>query len=775
MADRIDYNASDTVSAPNISAYEGSSDEWNVVDVMDEVQIDAFLLTALKNPKDRLTILKLEDEFQRFIKDKRVDRMEFPPMSSYHRMIVHKVAQHYRLQHQVVGYGPQRAILVHKCAATQLPLLRLSELSEQPEVSPKSVKLLKRPTPPRGPPSPSPPPPASAMTTNESTKTHTETESGSNKSTDSLHSCTLSPASSHQQSPPRVFSSNLSSPESNLNSLEAREEAYAKARARIFSDSPSQTRADTTQTVSEVASLTTSNSEEFGSGKDRDEKSDDDDVEDGDDEEEENDRERGTESGRAVDSTVSTSKDEEVPIVSSPVHSASHVSPPSSQVPVSALSPPSLHGYSSPPQAPPSYSYPVPALSPCVYPVTSSYGPTAAPSKVPLPSPSRPLNPHAQPFVIDQSTAFSAVSLPAVAPYVPFPPPYASYVPLSTYPTPTAVLPTGSYSVASPPPPITQYLHPYALLAVNPTLPVLNPNLTVAPPLSRPQSHRTSAVSSSSSSTTPSRHSPSPSSCRSSSKHSVSSSASRPVLRFTPQLPTSLPPDASKFNVTFGASTENATPPVSSQAAANRHELSSGTGDLNTSLQALSLNAHSECRTANGVPVITESPLPHILEVTGLPPDFSLANDSHSAVASEIQSLFAALRLAGATLKHFHRTLCASVNGTDTSVRATSSDTLPTNATTPSNTTQKSTRLWTTLAVFKTRAAAKETMEKLNPTLRTLQLRPWIIKTQGTTHYATTTTTTAEVKTTGKDDSQQSGASLSVNVVSNNATFVNMS
>lgn len=50
---------------------EGSSEEFHVLDVSEDPQVDAFLLTALKNPKDRLTILKLEDEFQRFIKDKR--------------------------------------------------------------------------------------------------------------------------------------------------------------------------------------------------------------------------------------------------------------------------------------------------------------------------------------------------------------------------------------------------------------------------------------------------------------------------------------------------------------------------------------------------------------------------------------------------------------------------------------------------------------------------------------------------------------------------------
>jgi hypothetical protein len=50
---------------------EGNSEELSVPDVLEDPQVDAFLLTALKNPKDRLTILKLEDEFQRFIKDKR--------------------------------------------------------------------------------------------------------------------------------------------------------------------------------------------------------------------------------------------------------------------------------------------------------------------------------------------------------------------------------------------------------------------------------------------------------------------------------------------------------------------------------------------------------------------------------------------------------------------------------------------------------------------------------------------------------------------------------
>ncbi|CAI2165045.1 7845_t:CDS:2 [Funneliformis geosporum] len=105
--------------------------------------LDGFLLAALKNPKDRLFLLKLDREMERFIKEKNRTRLEFPPMNSYQRLIVHRVAQYFKLSHVVDTSG--KAVVLYKSAETQMPILRFSDLLEQEEEKPeKSVKIMRR-------------------------------------------------------------------------------------------------------------------------------------------------------------------------------------------------------------------------------------------------------------------------------------------------------------------------------------------------------------------------------------------------------------------------------------------------------------------------------------------------------------------------------------------------------------------------------------------------------------------------------------------------------
>jgi hypothetical protein len=130
---------------------------------------------------------------------------------------------------------------------------------------------------------------------------------------------------------------------------------------------------------------------------------------------------------------------------------------------------------------------------------------------------------------------------------------------------------------------------------------------------------------------------------------------------------------------------------------------------------------------------VVESLLPHILEVTGLPPDFSLnqVDSTNSPLTIELNNLLVSLRLAGATLKHFHRHVAPSSNNSNNN----NNNNTVSSSTTSSNSTQKVNKVWTTLAVFKTNAQAKEAMEKLNPTLQTLKLRPWTVKAQGNSPF----------------------------------------
>ena len=50
-----------------------------------------FIITTLnKNTKDRVLMLKLEQEMSNLVKDSKKTHHKFPHMSSYHRMMVHR-------------------------------------------------------------------------------------------------------------------------------------------------------------------------------------------------------------------------------------------------------------------------------------------------------------------------------------------------------------------------------------------------------------------------------------------------------------------------------------------------------------------------------------------------------------------------------------------------------------------------------------------------------------------------------------------------------------
>ncbi|CAG8630750.1 3222_t:CDS:2, partial [Acaulospora morrowiae] len=92
-------------SSPNLDNELTPENSENSSEVDFNTGLDGFLLAALKNPKDRLFLLKLDREMERFINDKNHTRLEFPPMNSYQRLIVHRVAQYFKLSHVVDNSG----------------------------------------------------------------------------------------------------------------------------------------------------------------------------------------------------------------------------------------------------------------------------------------------------------------------------------------------------------------------------------------------------------------------------------------------------------------------------------------------------------------------------------------------------------------------------------------------------------------------------------------------------------------------------------------------
>ncbi|XP_051841759.1 R3H domain-containing protein 1 isoform X12 [Antechinus flavipes] len=84
------------------------------------IDLHEFLVNTLKNnPRDRMMLLKLEQEILDFIGNNESPRKKFPPMTSYHRMLLHRVAAYFGLDHNVDQSG--KSVIVNKTSNTRIP------------------------------------------------------------------------------------------------------------------------------------------------------------------------------------------------------------------------------------------------------------------------------------------------------------------------------------------------------------------------------------------------------------------------------------------------------------------------------------------------------------------------------------------------------------------------------------------------------------------------------------------------------------------------------
>ncbi|XP_069472645.1 R3H domain-containing protein 1 isoform X2 [Ambystoma mexicanum] len=90
------------------------------------IDLHEFLVNALKtNLRDRMMLLKLEQEILDFIATNEIQRKKFPPMTSYHRMLLHRVAAYFGLDHNVDQSG--KSVIVNKTGNTRIPDHKFSE------------------------------------------------------------------------------------------------------------------------------------------------------------------------------------------------------------------------------------------------------------------------------------------------------------------------------------------------------------------------------------------------------------------------------------------------------------------------------------------------------------------------------------------------------------------------------------------------------------------------------------------------------------------------
>lgn len=119
-------------------------------------QVDQFLREALEKPRERLSVLRMEQEILKFIRDPRRTDYEFNGLpTSYLRLAAHRLAQHYFLQSIAIpdnslpdGTG-SRIILRKTSSECRLPAVRLADipvnLPQEENISVAKVAIKQRP------------------------------------------------------------------------------------------------------------------------------------------------------------------------------------------------------------------------------------------------------------------------------------------------------------------------------------------------------------------------------------------------------------------------------------------------------------------------------------------------------------------------------------------------------------------------------------------------------------------------------------------------------
>ncbi|VFQ81290.1 unnamed protein product [Cuscuta campestris] len=123
-----------SVSAPNSASALSSSSP--ALDLSEDAinSVDQFLREALQNPRERLSVLRMEQDVETFIKDPTRQQMEFQQLpTSYLRLAAHRVAQHYSLQSMVLldnslPDGSGSRIIVCKSSGSRIPSIRLADI-----------------------------------------------------------------------------------------------------------------------------------------------------------------------------------------------------------------------------------------------------------------------------------------------------------------------------------------------------------------------------------------------------------------------------------------------------------------------------------------------------------------------------------------------------------------------------------------------------------------------------------------------------------------------
>ncbi|XP_065166582.1 cAMP-regulated phosphoprotein 21 isoform X2 [Atheta coriaria] len=103
-------------SSPSLSR-DNSSEQYTDTTGAD---LEIFIPETLnRNQKDRNLMLRIEEELVQLAKDDGQTHFKFPPMSSYQRMLVHRCAAYFGMEHNIESTG--KCVVVNKTKNTRIP------------------------------------------------------------------------------------------------------------------------------------------------------------------------------------------------------------------------------------------------------------------------------------------------------------------------------------------------------------------------------------------------------------------------------------------------------------------------------------------------------------------------------------------------------------------------------------------------------------------------------------------------------------------------------
>lgn len=125
--------ADDDDPAANAAAVQPQQPPARADDLV--AQVDQFLREALEKPRERLSVLRMEQDILKFIHDPRQTQFEFQGLpTSYLRLAAHRLAQHYFLQsialpdNSLPDGTSSRIILRKTLPECRLPAIRLADI-----------------------------------------------------------------------------------------------------------------------------------------------------------------------------------------------------------------------------------------------------------------------------------------------------------------------------------------------------------------------------------------------------------------------------------------------------------------------------------------------------------------------------------------------------------------------------------------------------------------------------------------------------------------------